>query len=779
MSRLSALVLGVRLAVAGGPGRLVLMATGVGLGVALLLGGLGVLPAYQARSDRLADRNPYGLTPGETTSGAREGVLVVQRPDRYHGAPIIAVRIATVGRAPAPPGLSRAPAAGEVAVSPALAALLRDPANAVLRERYAGRVVATIGAAGLVGPHELLAYVGIPRSTLPADLPLSAGFGLPGGYQQQTPAQDVRIAVLLGMVGLLVPVLVFIATATRLSAAAREQRLTAVRLVGATPEQARLLAATEAGVAALAGAALGGVLFLVLRQAVASSLPVPAGVRPADLSPPLWQAVLVLLGAPVLAVATALTALRHVVTTPLGVARQSRVRRAGAARLLPLAAGLVLLALARLSSSAVTSGRWYGVAFLLGGAAFVLLGLAVGMPALARLSAAALARAGGGVAGQLAARRLQLDPTPVARVVTGAVLVVFVTGWLMAFLPLLARASSNPYHQMAAAVRPGTVLVQNGADVGALATIRGVPGVRGATLLRQISAKAPRASADGSEVIITVLDCAALNASLREPLPRCGTVPGYRFVFGTTAAGPAAGTLLMPQPLGLGTAPSGPAIRVPAALQPLAHDDGLSQLGVSGQLVLPPSALPSGVLAAGDGSPAVIATDGRADTVERIRTALAGKPVDVVTPAELIADAERPAAVYTRLVLLGVLVSVLVAAASLALTSVDAVRERRRSFAALVAAGTPAGVLRRSVLVQTVLPLFLGVAVATGCAGFASAVYLVIGAAGQDSDYPMTHVPWLSLLGIGASAVIAVALATTATLPAVRAVTHPSALRME
>jgi len=778
VTRLATLGLGVRLAVAGGPGRLLLMATGVGLGVALLLGGLGVLPAYQARSDRLADRNPYGLTPGETTSGAREGVLVEQRPDRYHGAPIIAVRIATVGRAPAPPGLSRAPAAGEVAVSPALAALLRDPANAVLRERYAGRVVATIGAAGLVGPHELLAYVGIPRSTLPADLPLSAGFGLPGGYQQQTPAQDVRIAVLLGMVGLLVPVLVFIATATRLSAAAREQRLAAVRLVGATPEQARLLAATEAGVAALAGAALGGVLFLVLRQAVASSLPVPAGVLPADLSPPLWQAVLVLLGAPVLAVATALTALRHVVTTPLGVARQSRVRRAGAARLLPLAAGLVLLALARLSSSAVTSGRWYGVAFLLGGAAFVLLGLAVGMPALARLSAAALARAGGGVAGQLAARRLQLDPTPVARVVTGAVLVVFVTGWLMAFLPLLA-ASSNPYHQMAAAVRPGTVLVQNGADVGALATIRGVPGVRGATLLRQISAKAPRASADGSEVTITVLDCAALNASLREPLPRCGTVPGYRFVFDTTAAGPAAGTLLMPQPLGLGTAPSGPAIRVPAALQPLAHDDGLSQLGVSGQLVLPPSALPSGVLAAGDGSPAVIATDGRADTVERIRTALAGKPVDVVTPAELSADAERPAAVYTRLVLLGVLVSVLVAAASLALTSVDAVRERRRSFAALVAAGTPLSVLRRSVLVQTVLPLVLGVAVATGCAGFASAVYLGIGAAGQDPSYPVTHVPWPSLLGIAATAVVAVALATTATLPAVRAVTHPSALRTE
>ncbi len=78
------------------------------------------------------------------------------------------------------------------------------------------------------------------------------------------------------------------------------------------------------------------------------------------------QAVLVLLGVPVLAVATALVALRRVVTSPLGVTRQSRVRRAGAARLLPLAIGLVLLALAGVNARAVTGGRWYGAASLLG-----------------------------------------------------------------------------------------------------------------------------------------------------------------------------------------------------------------------------------------------------------------------------------------------------------------------------------------------------------------------------------------------------------------------------
>jgi len=770
VSRFGTLLLGVRLALAGGPGRLALMTTGVGLGLALLLGGLGVLPAYHLRNARVADRTPAApLDPDGSPVASREGVVSTSMPDRFRGRQITVVRVAAVGRAPVPPGLRRLPAAGEIAVSPALGALLRDPANGVLRARYVGRVVATVGTAGLLGPHELLAYVGVQRSALPAGLEPLPAFGAIHAYRDLPAPDEVRAAVGLGLVGLLVPVLVFIATATRLSSAARERRLAAIRLVGATPEQARLLAAAEAGVAAMVGVVLGGLLFLTLRQAAAAALPVPAGVFPVDLAPPGWQLALVLLGVPVLAVATGLVALRHIVTSPLGVTRQGRVRRAGAARLLPLGTGLVLLALAGVNARAVTGGRLYGAALLVGGAALVLIGLAVGMPALARLAAAGLVRRGGGVAGQLAGRRLQLDPTPVARVVTGTVLVVFMAGWLMAFLPLLARASSNPYHELAAAVRPGTVLIQNGATAEVASRAARVPGVRGVSLVRQINGRTPTAATDGPGLSIVLVDCAALNALLRRPLPRCGEVPGYRMVSAGPQLAPAPGELVTPD-----TPYSGPAIRVPAGLLPVARAQDFSELGVYGDLVLSPAAVPREALAAAESGAMFIGTDGRPDTVERVRTALAGTSVfDVVTPADLIADAERPATVYTRLLLLGVVVAVLVAAASLALTSVDAVREQRRSFAALVAAGTPTGVLRRSVLVQTVLPLFLGVAVATACAGFAAAVYLGIG------GEPRVGVPWLSMVGIGAAAVVAVSLATAATLPAVRATTRPSALRSE
>src|SRR4029077_4512177 len=88
---------------------------------------------------------------------------------------------------------------------------------------------------------------------------------------------------------ILAPVLIFIGTATRLSAARREGRFAAVRLggatrlsaprredrvaamrlVGATRRQVSLLAATESTVAAVLGVAVGFGIFFLLRAPVA------------------------------------------------------------------------------------------------------------------------------------------------------------------------------------------------------------------------------------------------------------------------------------------------------------------------------------------------------------------------------------------------------------------------------------------------------------------------------------------------------------------------------
>ena len=77
--------------------------------------------------------------------------------------------------------------------------------------------------------------------------------------------------LILGVIagGLLFPVLIFIGTATRLSAARREQRFAAMRLVGATPRQISVVAAVEAAAAAVAGTAVGFGLFYAFRGPLA------------------------------------------------------------------------------------------------------------------------------------------------------------------------------------------------------------------------------------------------------------------------------------------------------------------------------------------------------------------------------------------------------------------------------------------------------------------------------------------------------------------------------
>ena len=70
-------------------------------------------------------------------------------------------------------------------------------------------------------------------------------------------ANGVDLILSVVAVALLFPVLIFIATATRLSAATREQRFAGMRLAGATPRQISVIAAVESTAATAAGTAAG------------------------------------------------------------------------------------------------------------------------------------------------------------------------------------------------------------------------------------------------------------------------------------------------------------------------------------------------------------------------------------------------------------------------------------------------------------------------------------------------------------------------------------------
>ena len=140
------------------------------------------------------------------------------------------------------------------------------------------------------------------------------------------------------------------------------------------------------------------------------------------------------------------------------------------------------------------------------------------------------------------------------------------------------------------------------------------------------------------------------------------------------------------------------------------------------------------------------------------------------------------AAFYERafdLVNLGLLMAVIIAAAGLLVSLAESVLERRRSLAALLAAGTPIGTLRRAVMLQGLLPLVPALLLATALGGLMflaiTGVYpeTVVGNVDEPS-FPLADLALIALTGLLASV-----LATALSLPFLHRSVRPSELRFE
>ncbi len=796
--------MGLRLALGGDRSarvRLLLMAGGVAAGVALLLGIAGAGPAA---IDRLETAHSRYVTYSERQQTLTEGVRAEPSIGFWRGQTLRVLDVEVVGPPVTPPqGVDRLPGPGEVLVSPALAAALAGPHRAELAPRLHGTVTGTIADAGLVGPDELFAIAGAAPGELEGDL--AAGF--PGGRGSdlmystgqsdgvtavtQGIPDELRAALLIAAVGLIVPLLVLVATATRLSAASRDRRAAALRLVGATSGQVTGLGAVEGAVVGVLGTAAGGLLFWLLRAPVAALVPVPGGLFATDIAPPVWAVVLIAAGVPALATGAGLVALRRAARNPLDVRRQATPPTPSLRRLLPLTVGLLMLTAALANSGAVISGRWYGTTLLVGGALLCLVGLAVAGPALARGAGTVLARIGPGPASQLAGRRLVMDPAAASRTVTGMALVVVVGGWLLAFLPLLATTTPSGQGVLASALRPATVVAGFSSTTDAstvLDQVRAVNGAQEPLVVRQVQLLREGATApadyppdrviDQTQLPIgaVVVDCAQLSQLLRTPLAGCGSSTVYRLVNSfqdETRALPATYEVLDRN----GLRSSGLQIAVPPDLPVLQLPDGLVQ-GIDGfQLYgdvlftrlpgLPER--PDAIL---------VGTDGDVASVEAVRAALGPvrTPFPPLTAEEATVQARSASAGYARLAMIGLALVVLVGGLSLTVTTADSLRERRNAHAALTAMGIPTRVLRRSVLLQTATPMLVTVAVAVAVSAAASWMYLRLG---RIDGVPVPPLPWAGYGLIAACAVIASLLATASALPFVRSAAQPDALRVE
>ncbi|GIF66491.1 hypothetical protein Ais01nite_45260 [Asanoa ishikariensis] len=231
---------------------------------------------------------------------------------------------------------------------------------------------------------------------------------------------------------LTIPILALAGQCSRLGAPARDRRLAGLRLAGATPGQATLVAVAETGVAAVLGVAAGLGVFFAARPLLDG--PGSDGLRalPTDVLPPLWQVAVTAVALPLVAALAAALLLRRVVVGPLGVVRRARRNRAP----LPWPGALIVLGLVTFGSIAPVL-RWFSDRersapdWLLntmgaGGALAATLGVILGTGWISYAAGRLLHRFSRWPSALLAARRLTNDPWHGARTFAALLACVFV-----------------------------------------------------------------------------------------------------------------------------------------------------------------------------------------------------------------------------------------------------------------------------------------------------------------------------------------------------------------
>ncbi|KOG53264.1 membrane protein [Streptomyces virginiae] len=772
------LALGTRFAFGGGREgwiRTLLTGVGVGLGVALLLISTAIPGALAARYERGDARSTLN---SERADAPGPGTLLIARIGQtYRHKDIEGHMVRAEGPdAPLPPGLERIPGPGEMALSPALDELLKSSDGALLRERLDARVSGIVGAPGLVGPGELLFYLGSDtlQKNGPEDYRVQRVTGF--GYDAERDGLDpvLMLMVVLTFVALLMPVAVFIATAVRFGGERRDRRLAALRLVGADSRMVRRIAAGEALAGSLVGLVLGTGFFAVGRSLVGSISLRQRSVFPADLDPAPWLAVLVALAVPAAAVAVTLFALRGVVIEPLGVVRTARPsrRRVWWRLLLPLVGLGLLVPMGGRGNDHGRFNQWQ----VAGGVVLLLVGITVLLPWLLERFVARMS--GGPVSWQLAVRRLQLNSGAAARLVNG--IAVAVAGAIA--LQMLFAGVEGDYTE-STGQDPGRAAVavmvnrDSGTRMDELAQrISAVPGITRAVPLTSAQA-AHRLPAEAT-VQVTIGTCDALGEvatldSCKEGDSFVLTGSPAEDLYGDTAAPGDELFVGNVRGYGDGSDPARPAAKwkVPADARTVpGREDPTGQLR-SGLLVTP-SAAPKEIGDYPDARIFVQVDESGPDALDRARTAVF--KADPFVTAMTLRDSKEAAgfsSIRTGL-FFGALAVLVLIGGSLLVSQLEQLRERRRLLSSLVAFGTKRSTLSLSVLWQTAVPIALGLVLATGVGVGLGAVLMTMAAT-------PVRIDWASVLGMTAAGSGVVIVVTLLSLPPLLRLMRPDGLRTE
>lgn len=756
--------------------RLLLVAVAVAVGVGILLSVLASFSAFSATNNRQCWECTTGTrVTAATRLPASNAELWNYSKDYYQGQPIERLDVAVLGSgAPAIPGLARMPGPGQVYVSPALASLLKTVPSDELGARFPGTQAGEIGNAGLSGPDELAIVVGYTPKQL-ASLPATQVVdSISTSPAVNSSSSYYTFGFGLILIGLIVPLVVLIGTATRLAAARREERFATLRLVGATSNQVNVIASVDALAGAVIGTIAGLGVFRLLQPAAAdieitgsryfSSLVNPSGLEYA----------ITLIGVPVAASLGALWSLQRVRISPLGAARKTTPPAPRAWRVLPLVIGLALF-IVPIAATGKAQAKDFPLIDL--GLVLIMGGLIIGGSWLTMQAARLVPVVSGGAASLLAARRLTNDPKGTFRSVSGLVLAVFLGTAIAGIVPAILAGQQN----VGGGTLKNVLRVSFAATYpGSTTASFGLSGSTGARLLSQLH------SYSGVSVLPLYV-APGQSAVLRVPKLRPnGPPPGQQrqATSGITCGAgdcSAAELIVSCQSLRqfseLGTCGAG-TTDVRADLGQVMIGDNL--LGLNLPIISGSTATASDQVSSLTLGGVLVKTSDPA-TLERVRTllteytALAGTADPAQTFGEVAQARSAQYEEIQQIALVVVWLTILVAGCSLAIAVCAGVVERRRPFTLIRLTGTPTRALYGVVLLESMVPLLTASIVAAGV-GLAVAVPIVRQFGSKSTSVAVPGSAYF--LSVGAGVIVSL-LVIVAALPLLNRVTDPNDARFE
>ena len=349
------------------------------------------------------------------------------------------------------------------------------------------RVVFTAVSSALAGLTVLSAATVIAIPELGG--PDSGSDGWNSQYRSSLLAEPgLRPGVVATLLLAAVPIVALAGQCVRFGSPGRDRRLAAIRLAGATPRQAVLIAAGETAMAATVGSIAGLGVYLVLHRVLHrpyadGRLPLPTDVLP---SAPVVVGILLVV--PVLAGLAAVLLLRKVIITPFGVVRRARGRKPSVLPGVLIIAGVFAPLMIRpfgewLLTQNVVRGS---TAFLIGATLMIvaaIVGVVIGTGWIAYTAGRVLRRYARRPGALLAGRQLMADPWSGSRTFASLLAAVIIGAGVYAYRSYLLTMFAATKQANALAGDGGGSFYDTGFYLGAIDLINVTIGI-GAVIAR-------------------------------------------------------------------------------------------------------------------------------------------------------------------------------------------------------------------------------------------------------------------------------------------------------